>query len=250
MKITIVFATQRSGSTLLCQDIGSIGGLGRPHEHFLPIFQALRQPGPPPSGEDVLKTIVAAGQDPDDTGVFGVKIMLSYAETVCRLLGLEDTAADPLDTIAAWAQTNHEAAALLVLERGSVVDQALSRTHATRTGIWHRRKDGLTRGGQHEPGMDEEAFHRRTLAEMSAIVNERNRLARFCARQRESLCRIRYEDLAADPEVVQARIADYAEARGLHPRRSAVTRNLTKLIDAAMNAQQRADLRRYIDGLF
>lgn len=40
--LTLVIASQRSGSTLLCRDIESLGGMGAPREHFLDFLPGRR----------------------------------------------------------------------------------------------------------------------------------------------------------------------------------------------------------------
>src|SRR5665213_1559894 len=75
----IVCATQRSGSTLVCEDLRN-NGLGLAEEHFLRVLA----PNRPRDGVADLKIVENAGRGPN--GIYSVKVMSSYADRVDEFL--------------------------------------------------------------------------------------------------------------------------------------------------------------------
>ena len=81
--LTLVLATQRSGSTLLCRDIESLGGLGDPRESFLGLAEQAERESV--SEDDVLKRI-ARGVTESDPGIGAVKGRRGSSHTARRSL--------------------------------------------------------------------------------------------------------------------------------------------------------------------
>jgi LPS sulfotransferase NodH len=77
--LTLVLGTQRSGPTLPCRDIASLGGLGSPDEYFPDILGKNVRPGL--SEKDVLERIARGVQD-DSPGIGAVKLMVDYASDI------------------------------------------------------------------------------------------------------------------------------------------------------------------------
>jgi len=73
IKRIVICATERSGSTLLCEDMRATRRLGRPHEYFIPILEKT-------APADFSKTLAdtEARFAARDRGVFSVKVMMSY----------------------------------------------------------------------------------------------------------------------------------------------------------------------------
>lgn len=123
----ILCATQRSGSTLVCEDFRN-NGLGLAEEYFLPFIDKRDV-----DAEKMVENVRLKGTD--DGGVFSVKIMSSYAGKIDRhLLRNEGGDAGPL-----WGALAEEYrdAAWVYLRRFSIVRQAISQIKSRKTGINH-----------------------------------------------------------------------------------------------------------------
>lgn len=82
-ELTIVLASQRSGSTLLCQDVSAIGGLGVPNEYFLKIVGNNKPKAP---SERLVLEAVKKGQDPNRLQAGAIKMMINQASDVASLI--------------------------------------------------------------------------------------------------------------------------------------------------------------------
>ena len=74
-KKVVICATQRCGSTLVCNDFLN-NGIGKPKEHFLRLIQN-------PSMDNTdnrLKKIIQAGLN--EQGIFSIKLMSSYSHKI------------------------------------------------------------------------------------------------------------------------------------------------------------------------
>jgi len=125
----VICATQRCGSTLLCNDLAN-NGLGRPEELFLPVinnFEAHKD-------RDIMPDVIRRGSS--ENGVFAVKIMANYAPVIEDYLARQcGNVADPqgLTHIA----TRFAAAYWIFISRCDTVSQAVSRLMSQITGINH-----------------------------------------------------------------------------------------------------------------
>lgn len=209
---TLILATQRTGSTLLCSEFEDIGGLGRPGEHVLPWLRD--------NAEDArldpvaLTAILSRGRD--DGGRLGLKLMADYLPRVGRALGARD--AEPLAQ-ALFAIRHIEAvagrAAIFRLDRLDVFDQALSSYLATATGLFFRTADGevtdaaMTREASHEAALA--AFDGR-LFDTYVVQVERDKafLAELCAGLDRPVLGIAYEDLVERRAATLARCCAHA----------------------------------------
>jgi len=250
MKISIVFATQRSGSTLLCNDIKSIGGLGAPGEHFLPVFKRIRETGRTPPPADILTSIKDLGVDSQFEDVLGVKIMVNYVIRACELLGMEaKSRPEAIQKIADWASKNFSSAGMYTLRRSPLVDQALSRAEAQHSGIYHRHSGGEVYG---EKAPFESNFHRQAfvMREMIKIIDEQFVLGALEDELRGDVLKIAYEDLVERPEEIHKRISDYSRSKGFAPKGGTFNRGMKKIISREENMEQRKQLKNFLDGLF
>jgi len=78
-RLVLVLASQRSGSTLLCRDIESLGGMGVPGEHFLDILGTNERSD---LTEDDVMACIEKGRDRKAPDVAGVKLMVNYAPKI------------------------------------------------------------------------------------------------------------------------------------------------------------------------
>lgn len=171
MPSTIILATQRTGSTLLCAEFEAIGGLGRPGEHFLTWLQTA--PADALLPEAALDSILDPGRDPD--GNVGVKLMADYLPGIARrapgaVAGEEPVAATVrfVEALARWIGP----AVLFRIDRGDLFDQALSGYLAVSTGVYFRTEEGeVTR-----PINTDRDSHEAALADLNIIRLERHLL--------------------------------------------------------------------------
>lgn len=143
---TIVFATQRSGSTYLCERLYA-QGFGRGNEHILDYVL--------PSEHNVLQSghytdevarrfkfdeFVSKGKDRDH---YCTKVMANYMHSFCGLL-MNSSVVFEIEQQAAVLETVFGRASYLFLYRPNRIAQAISRIIAAQTGVWHRTEAGTT----------------------------------------------------------------------------------------------------------
>lgn len=138
MSITIVLATQRSGSSLFCDDLTSLGGYGRITESFVPwlVSNGVQKRLP------VAEFIDAIARSRDGRGVYGTKLMADYLPRLGRSILDEGQgeAKDPLElslTFLSKLDVLFGDAVYYRLRRESLIDQAISRYLSLATGHVH-----------------------------------------------------------------------------------------------------------------
>jgi LPS sulfotransferase NodH len=197
----LVCATERSGSTLLCELLAGTGVAGRPEEYFealgatgrprqpreyfedaadpgiLDLLPELREPLPLPPFEQRLAAALERGTTPN--GVFGTKLMWAY------LPGFLAGAGDPPSGLGETRWVH--------VEREDTLAQAISLWRAIQTSEW--RADG--QDGESGP---EPVFHAGAIAHLCRRLDEHAAAWRawFAERGIHPL-EIAYERFAADP---------------------------------------------------
>jgi LPS sulfotransferase NodH len=209
---TIILATQRTGSTLLCSELAELDGFGDPGEHFLPWLGAAPE-GARMDG-DAFAEAVARGRDA--TGAVGLKLMADYLHRFARALGIERGD----DTEAAVACL-HELegrigpAAWFRVDRADIFDQALSRYLATHTGVYFRTERGAVRREEQDARRSADGL----LADfnvnwleclMADIRRETAFLDDVSARLGRPVLAVTYEELSAERERVLAACCAHA----------------------------------------
>ncbi|QDL92189.1 sulfotransferase [Paroceanicella profunda] len=199
----MICTAPRSGSTLLCSLLAATGVAGRPDSHFhrpsLADWQEAHGITPDAAApeRDILQAVVRAAiaEGSGDTGMFGLRMQRhSFDYFMASLAVLHPGLPDDVARIrAAFGHT-----LFIHLTRRDKVEQAVSLTRASQTGLWHVAPDGaeLERLAPHrEPAYDAEAI-RAGVAEMTAA--DRDWEAWF-AREGITPHRITYDALSADP---------------------------------------------------
>lgn len=125
----VICATQRSGSTLLCEDLRN-NGLGNAEEHYLGLVNRPSLDGIGP----VLASIERAGTDAG--GAFSIKIMSSYAPRIDEAMRAEGHGRGHEGEWAGLASYFKDACWIYLDRRGKVA-QAVSRAVSKATGINH-----------------------------------------------------------------------------------------------------------------
>lgn len=82
MKKIVILSTQRSGSTVVCDDVEGTGKLGRPSEYFIKVIDALEK------GPEDLESLIreAVGKGKTENGITSIKVMANQIFPIGRAL--------------------------------------------------------------------------------------------------------------------------------------------------------------------
>lgn len=241
--LTLVLATQRSGSTLLCRDIESLGGMGVPRENFLGLAeQAERESLAEP---DVLARI-ARGATDDEPRTGAVKLMVGQAPTVDAVLR---GAARPRSQQAAlrhvvdWAFGRFDRVFLVVLFRNAL-DQAISHTVASSRGLFHATDaDDVTVASD---ALVPEQLNPVILAQLQRFLAQRRLLAQVAEQYADRALLLTYDELTGATEQATERLLSHARAQGFTPHRDTVSRTMVKVIDTELSQRLRESFLGYL----
>ncbi|HET8726620.1 MAG TPA: Stf0 family sulfotransferase [Alphaproteobacteria bacterium] len=227
----LVCATPRSGSTLLCDLLAGTGAAGRPDSFYRreSIADFCRSWGVA-LGEGVrferryLAAVITAGTD--DTGMFGMRLMWpSLRELTAKVTALFPRQTTDGDRIAAAFGTP----VYIHLRRCDRIGQAVSRSKAEQSGLWHRGADGSNRelARPYRPPRYDAAALKRFLAE---IDEHEAAWSGWFAAQDIAPLELTYEELSDDPA---AALAYVLAALGCDPTLAAHAKPMTaRLADA------------------
>ena len=203
----IICATPRSGSTLLCDLLGQTGVAGRPDSFYRRESRAdfVRQFGIETGrGLDAerrfLAAVIEAGTG--GTGMFGLRIMWPSMPALQQTLaGLFPDAA----TDAARINDAFGSPLYIHLRRRDRIAQAISRSKAEQSGLWHRFADGRAREqvNNYQAPRYDRAQIESCLAETEA--HETAWRGWFATNSIVPL-ELAYEDLSADPAATLAHV--------------------------------------------
>jgi trehalose 2-sulfotransferase len=223
----IICGTPRSGSTLLCDLLAGSGVAGRPNSYYRPpsIADFAEEMGVPlaagAAGFDraYLAAVLKAGRG--DTGVFALRLMWDAVAPLSERLDrlFPDLATDALRFERAFGPVTY-----LYLSREDKVAQAVSRLKAEQTGLWHVAADGSDR---ERSGPPRSAVYdaERLSTFIAEVARDEAAWERWFSAQRIAPFRLTYDQLAADPRAVLARVLtalglDAARAAGVAVRTS------------------------------
>lgn len=131
-KMIVLCATQRCGSTMICEDMRNTGVMGKPEEYFLP----WNPEKPDPSWARSLNGIFKRGTT--ENGVFSVKIMANQAGRLNRCFETIDLAVSETGVKAfPHMHAVFKDATWVWLRRNDILRQAISREMAGQTGVNH-----------------------------------------------------------------------------------------------------------------
>ena len=131
-KSIVILSTQRSGSTMVCDDLISTGVLGRPSEYYLEYFSNYQKVAPELRGQ-LFHRLLARGLS--ENGVCGVKVMASYVGMcgdMIRQLGL----CSSKDAVKGFFEFYANSIFARVVRKNRI-EQAVSRVLAEATGRYH-----------------------------------------------------------------------------------------------------------------
>lgn len=223
----ILCSNPRSGSTLLCDLLTLTGVCGRPASFYRAQsideyaerfgMSAYDHPTPESFERAYLAGVIGTGSDA--SGRFALRLMAENRPQLAARLGLihPNCKSDAERFAAAFGSCLY-----VHLSRGDKLAEAISLLRAEQTGLWHLSADGSERErtAPAQPATydaDRIAHH---LERLTAF--DRSWAEWFSANAITPLA-VRYEDLAADPQVELARILaaleeDPAIAAGIAPR--------------------------------
>lgn len=248
--LTLVIANQRTGSTLLGQDIASLGGMGVPKEHFLEILRASKTGEAEAHTEADVLEMIAKGAQEDAPHVGAVKLMVSYAPTIDAFI----RGAPPVgqgkavQNIIDWARARFETVNLIVLIRENVLDQTISQTMARETQIWHRKETAVEGGNPYaDVDIKKKRLNLAILRALPAVMTRHEVLKRIAASNAEHCLTIDYDEMAASVEETSRKLVAHARANGLEPVNEVAKRKLRKLIDEDRSKEIKQGFRRFLE---
>ena len=226
--LTLVISAPRTGSTLLCRDLASLGGLGSPREYFRG-FETQVKAGTATEVEVLAR--LAQGVQPESPGVGAVKLMVQQARAVAQALTgrRTESSAEAVSAVVRWAHERFDHVMVVLLVRNTL-DQAISRAVAEATGVYHSTGRKFRAGGEVPiEGVD---INQLILAELAPAARDRVTLQKIAKMHEDTALLLTYDDLTARPEATAALLVEHARSHGLEPLRTTPTRRLTKVISA------------------
>lgn len=143
MKNIIILSTQRSGSTMICDDFEGTGVLGRPSEYFINATSKFVANNDV-LAKELLSEVLKKGLG--ENGVSSVKVMSNQIEAIKKLIITSKlTGEDKPDYAFKKYFSNY---VFVRIKRLDKVAQAVSRLSAEQTGVYHS-----TSGGEQLEGM-------------------------------------------------------------------------------------------------
>lgn len=132
MKKLIILSTQRSGSTMVCDDIAGTDQLGRPSEYFIKVIDSISVLDP-----EALKKMIfeAIEKGKTSNGVASIKVMSNQIKPIGRALSLAGLSKSerPEESFYEYFQNSK----FLRIVRNDKIAQAISRVMAQQTDIYH-----------------------------------------------------------------------------------------------------------------
>lgn len=223
--LTLVLSSPRSGSTLLCRDLASLGGLGFPREYLRGLDAQGRQRTL--TEADVLDRIAEGRQDASP-GVTAVKVMVPQAPAAfAAVSGRRVPVEEAMSGLVGWARERFDRVLLVFLFRNTV-DQAISRVVADATGIFHS-SDPAFQGADPAP-LDLADANRQIFAEMVRVVRNRKALDSIAAEHADIALVLTYDELVNRVDETTAKIVAHARAQGFEVLRDQPTRKMEKVV--------------------
>ena len=241
--LTLVLATQRSGSTLLCRDIESLGGLGRPRESFLGLAEQAEREAV--SEDDVLERI-ARGAMESDPGIGAVKMMVGQAPAVNAAIhgGRQRNQQVALQSVVEWALGRFERIFMVILVRNAL-DQAISWVVASSTGLFHAT-DFADNRAAFAADLAPEDVNPLILAQLQRFLAQRRVLTLIGEKYADRALVLSYHELTRQTERTTDRLIAYARSQGFAPQRTSVNRTMMKVIDDDLSDRLRESFFAYL----
>jgi LPS sulfotransferase NodH len=239
--LTLVLSSARSGSSLLCRDLRSLGGLGFPKEYLTGLDRLVRKGSA--SEQDVLERLSRGCQE-DAPGVAAAKVMVHQAGSAYHAInGRRAKLRDEVPGVVSWARERFDRVFLVVLVRNDL-DQAISRVVAQATGIYHSTDRAFERVLSEPLAVDD--LNERILVQLSNVVRNRGLLQSVLAEHSDIALPMTYAELTGDVDASTAKLVAHARAQGFEVQRDVVTRRLKKVISAERATVMREEFLEYL----
>ena len=200
MKSIILCATQRCGSTMVCEDIRNTNELGKPEELFINWLNADIESN---DWQIQLNKIIEQGST--DNNIFSIKIMSDYLENISAKLNT--TLTEPMENIYEVFPRIFSDAVWVRIFRKNTIKQAISRIMARQTDICHTVEDNADDFFAGKTAVYNEAYNQNTrynykdiLTEINNIRQEEMNWNNFFTHNNIQPIRIIYEDAVENPE--------------------------------------------------
>ena len=198
----VVMSTQRSGSTLVCDDLEGTGVLGKPSEYYISLLKRWRE-DEEMSLKDIRSHIASRGGSAN--GVVAVKVMSSHMPAIDRMYRDAGSKLCGHEMFPCFFSEMRSAHILRVSRRDRVA-QAVSRIMAARTQVYHSvEKRGQLKSmlGSHVSTQKErnEAFEydeSEIIDQIFRVAEEEERLDNCLSNHGQFITTIFYEDLIED----------------------------------------------------
>ncbi|GHA48413.1 hypothetical protein GCM10008927_11860 [Amylibacter ulvae] len=243
-KLTLLIATQRSGSTLLRSDIQDLGGMGVPGEHLMPLIRkdkkAFKQGGDlTVSEQDVIDLIAKKGGDDNSPDVYGLKLMVSYADHVNWMLGGEKEThpVQAAQNVIDWAYRTYDAVNLVSVVRPSILDQSISRAMAKTTGMYHMPQGDGAYDPYAQTEIDDDLLNFAIWREVPIVINHMRNLQSILDANQDKVLKIEFRELTKNQTESNLRIVEHARKFGFEPHKNLAERKLKKLIKKERSEQ-------------
>ncbi|WP_165775627.1 Stf0 family sulfotransferase [Paramylibacter kogurei] len=256
-KLILILATQRSGSTLLCRDIEGLGGVGVPREHLLPMVRADRPAfnagrKMKANNETVMESLQLGLGSENQTDVGSVKLMVSYAPQVYQNISgkLIEDRAEAMQEIINWTRNQFEHVALVSIVRKSIMDQAISRSMARVTDVFHHRSP---KGKQEtdpyaKTKIDRALLNRNILDNLTLVRELQSDLLSVIKNNKSDILNINYDTLSRNADYCQKKLYDHLVSNNITPENKRAKRYLRKLIDTDRSEKIKSDFFEYLLG--
>ena len=213
MNKLVILSTQRSGSTMVCDDIAGTGVLGRPSEYFIKVLQELNN-----NDSSQLKKLIfdvdKKGQT--ENGIISVKIMSNQIRGIGKALlnsGVSAEIAPEVAFVNYYLNT-----AFVRVIRNDKVSQAVSRIMARGTKVYHSADDisgleGMV-GRLDTVRVEEDVIYDEDIitTEIKKIKQEESYLNNFIDKYNLPVCEVIYEDAVLD----RGYISEVADLLGIN----------------------------------
>lgn len=211
-KTIILCATQRSGSTLLCQDMAVTQKLGHPQEYFINFVKNKRIRR---LGRYWHKRLDEFRADVTPNGVFSVKVMANQVPFINQRLLDGSQNLDGTNIFHAFHDALQDAH-WVYLKRDDVLKQAISRVILNQSQVAHAVKaDAAETGFGRKHSVFDDSYNAAVEYRAKATRNLMDRIERenqfweiFFATFGIKPVRISYEDYCRDPQPYLSRIAE------------------------------------------
>lgn len=239
--LTLVISSARAGSTLLCHDIASLGGLGMAKEYL----RGLRsEPQKTDATEADVVARVAMGVQEDAPGVAAVKLLVPQTSVTYQALSGERLPSnEALRGVIAWARGRFERVFLVFLVRNAL-DQTISRVVADATGIFHSTASAFN--DENAPPVEIPDINQRIMTNIHRVARDRQFLIDVYRDNTDIGLLVTYDELSRQPDATARRLAAHARAAGFQVQRDTVERKLEKVISIERSTEIRESFLEYL----